>query len=192
MGCKKLKHTGTIQIESERLILRKFVYSDIPHMLKNWIANPAVQNEYGEPACKTVDEVHELLSKWIANYNNDDFYRWAILLKENDENIGQIAYCKVYTEIETAEIEYCIGENYTGKGYATEALNAVIDFSLKKPKFYKLEAFHRIVNSRSGRVLQKTIMKKVETVRRFEIENIKLDDDICYGIISDDYNNIQV
>ena len=112
-----LKHTGTIQIESERLILRKFVYSDIPHMLKNWIANPAVQNEYGEPAYKTVDDVHELLSKWIANYNNDNFYRWAIILKENNENIGQIAFCKVYTEIETAEIEYCIGENYVGKGF---------------------------------------------------------------------------
>ncbi|EHI99243.1 GCN5-related N-acetyltransferase [Clostridium sp. DL-VIII] len=136
-----LKHTGTIQIESERLILRKFVYSDIPHMLKNWIANPAVQNEYGEPAYKTVDDVHELLSKWIVNYNNNDFYRWAIILKENDENIGQIAFCKVYTEIETVEIEYCIGENYTGKGYATEALNEVIDFSFKKPKFHKLEAF---------------------------------------------------
>lgn len=35
-------------------------------------------------------------------------------------------------------------------------------------------------------------MKKVETVRRFEIENIKHDDDICYGIISDDYNDIQL
>lgn len=97
----------------------------------------------------------------------------SIILRENNENIGQIAFCKVYTDIETAEIEYCIGEDYTGKGYATEALNAVINFSFKKAKFHKLEAFHRIVNSRSGRVLQKTIMKKVETVRRFEIENIK-------------------
>lgn len=185
-----LKHTGTIKIESERLILRKFEYSDIPHMIKNWIANPVVQNEYGEPAYKTFDEVHELINKWMENYNNNDFYRWAIILKENNEKIGQIAFCKVYTEIETAEIEYCIGENYTGKGYATEALNTVIDFSFKKPKFYKLEAFHRIANSRSGRVLQKTIMKEVETVRRFQIENTKPDDDICYGIISDDYNAI--
>lgn len=186
-----LKHTGTIQIETERLILRKFVYDDIPHMLKNWISNPAVQNEYGEPAYKIATEVHELLSKWIANYNNNYFYRWAIILKKNNENIGQIAFCKVYTKIETGEIEYCIGENYTGKGYASEALNTVIDFSFKEPKFYKLEAFHRIVNSRSGRVLQKSIMKNVDTVRRFEIENIKPDNHICYAITSDDYHAIK-
>lgn len=186
-----LNHTGTIQIETERLILRKFVYEDIPNILKNWIANPAVQNEYGESEYKTATEVHKLLSRWIALYKNNDFYRWAILLKKNNENIGQIAFCKVYTEIETAEIEYCIGENYWEKGYATEALNAVIEFSFKGPKFYKLEAFHRIANSRSGRVLKKTIMREVETVRRFELENIKPDDDICYSIINDDYHDIQ-
>jgi ribosomal-protein-alanine N-acetyltransferase len=185
-----LKHTGTIQIETDRLILRKFIYDDIPNMLKNWIANPAVQNEYGEPEYKTITEVHELLSKWISRYKDKDFYRWAIILKENNENIGQIAFCKVYTEIETAEIEYCIGENYWGRGYATDALNAVIGFSFKVPKFYKLEAFHRIANSRSGRVLKKTILKQVETVRRFEIENIKPDDDICYAITIDDYHSV--
>jgi len=186
-----LKHTGTIQIETERLLLRKFVYDDITNMLKNWIANPAVQNEYGEPEYKTAAEVHELLSKWILKYKNNDFYRWAIILKEENENIGQIAFCKVYTEIGTAEIEYCIGKNYWGKGYATEALNAVIEFSFKEPKFYKLEAFHRIANSRSGSVLKKSIMKEVETVTRFEVENIKPEDDICYAIMSEDYHAVQ-
>jgi [ribosomal protein S5]-alanine N-acetyltransferase len=186
-----LKHTGTIQMETERLTLRKFVYDDIPNMLKNWISNPSVQNEYGEPEYKTATEVYELLSKWIAKYKNNDFYRWAVILKQNNENIGQIAFCRVYTEIETAEIEYCISENYWGKGYATEALNAVIDFSFRVPKFYKLEAFHRIANSRSGRVLRKTVMKETQTVRRFEVENTKPDDDVCYSIISDDYFTIQ-
>ncbi|WP_088186949.1 GNAT family N-acetyltransferase [Desulfosporosinus sp. FKA] len=182
-----LNHSGTIQIETKRLKLRKFDYEDIPHMIKNWITNPSVQNEYGEPVYKTTTEVYELLKKWIDKYQNNDFYRWAVILKRNNENIGQIAFCRVYTEIETAEIEYCISENYWGKGYATEALNAVIDFSFRVPKFYKLEAFHRIANTRSGRVLKKTIMDEAQTVRRFEVENIKPDDDICYSIIRDDY-----
>lgn len=181
-----MNHTGTVKIETGRLLLRKFVYGDIPDMIKNWIANPAVQHGYGEPIYKTLEAVQELLSKWINQYNNHDFYRWAIILKENKENIGQIAFCRVYTEIETAEIEYCIGENFWGKGYAPEALNAVIDFALKEPGFYKLEAFHRITNPRSGRVLEKTAMKKVENVRRFEIENIIPEKDVCYAVVRDD------
>lgn len=183
-----LRHTGTVQIESERLTLRRFIYDDIPHMIKNWIANPKVQHEYGEPVYKTVDEVRELLNKLIQSYDRDDFYRWAIILKENNENIGQIAFCRVYSDLETAEIEYCIGESYTGQGYATEALNAVIDFSFKQPKFYKLEAYHRAANPRSGRVLEKTLMKRVENVRRFEMENIKPEGEVCYGLTIDEYN----
>ena len=187
-----LKHTGTINIETERLILRKFSYEDIPNMINNWIANPNVQHEYGELEYKTPAEVKGLLDKWISKYESNDFYRWAIILKENNENIGQIAFCRVYTEIETAEIEYCIGEDYWGKGYATEALNAIIDFSFKEPKFYKLEAFHRSLNTRSGRVLKKTALRQVETVRRFEIENITPHNEICYGITLDDYYAKQV
>jgi hypothetical protein len=34
-------------------------------------------------------------------------------------------------------------------------------------------------------------MKETQTVRRFEVENIKPDDDVCYSIISDDYFTIQ-
>ncbi len=182
-----MNHIGTVKIETGRLLLRKFIYEDIPDMIENWIANPAVQNEYGEPIYETPDAVQELLSKWIIQYNNNDFYRWAIILKENNENIGQIAFCRVYTEMETAEIEYCIGENFWGKGYALEALNAVIDFAIKEPQFYKLEAFHRIANLRSGRVLEKTVMKKVENIRRFEIKNIIPEKDVCYAVVRDDY-----
>ena len=58
-----LEHTGTIYMETERLVLRKFSYEDIPNMLKNWIANPNVQHEYGELEYKTVAEVKELLDK---------------------------------------------------------------------------------------------------------------------------------
>ncbi len=38
-------------INTERLLLRRFNGSDkkIQEMLKNWISDPAVQNEYGEP-----------------------------------------------------------------------------------------------------------------------------------------------
>ena len=39
MTIKMLTHIGTLTIETERLILRRFVYSDCNAMLKNWIAD---------------------------------------------------------------------------------------------------------------------------------------------------------
>lgn len=181
------KHTGTADIETERLLLRRFEYGDAESMLNNWIADPVIQHNYGEPAYETEDSVRELLNKWIAQYENDSFYRWAVILKETNENIGQVAFCRVYPEVETAEIEYCIGEPYWGNGYAPEALILVLKYSFENAGFKKIEAFHRLENPSSGRVLEKAGMLRVPNVRRFEIDNTQLAGKICYALTRDQY-----
>lgn len=178
----KLNHTGTIKIETNRMILRKFNFEDANDMLKNWISNPIIQNNYGEPTYNTLDDVNILLKNWISNYDDNKFYRWAIILKDTKENIGQIAFCRVYTDISVAEIEYCIGEKFWGNGYATEALEAIIKFAFMYPKFRKLEAFHRDENYRSGRVLEKSMMNKVSSITRFKLEDKDPIGETCYDI----------
>ncbi len=39
-----LTHNGTRMIETERLILRRFEYTDDESMLEYWIADPAIQS----------------------------------------------------------------------------------------------------------------------------------------------------
>lgn len=181
------KNIGTQTIETERLILRKFKADDVEDVFKYWASNPKVQLEYGEPVYSTKEQVQELINKWILDYDDNGFYRWAIVLKESNVNIGQIAFCRVYEEVATAEIEYCIGEDFWGNRYALEALNSVIEYMLCKSDFKKLEAFHREANPKSGRVLEKTVMKRVPTVRRFEISGESTEGEICYAITKEEY-----
>jgi ribosomal-protein-alanine N-acetyltransferase len=184
--------TGTLDIETSRLFLRRFRYNDAESMLRNWIANKEVQYNYGEPTYETIEEVQKLLKSYIESYYDETFYRWAIILKDSGENIGQIAFCRCYDEIATAEVEYCIGGKYQGNGYATEALRYVIDFSFSTPHFSKIEAFHRETNPVfSGYVLQKSGMKRVATVNRFDKTNPCPPDKICYAITIDEYMAIE-
>ncbi len=177
-----MKHCGTQQIQTPRLLLRAFTDEDCNTMIKNWIANPNVQFEYGEPIYTTPEKVKTLLDEWKKGYLRDDFYRWAIIEKKSSENIGQIAFCRVYSDCNTAEIEYCIGENFWGNGYASEALAAVIDFTFKNTDFHKLEAYHREANTKSGRVLEKSPMRATDTVERFVRENRSPKGEVCYCI----------
>ncbi|MGL5352329.1 MAG: GNAT family N-acetyltransferase, partial [Clostridium sp.] len=142
------------------------------------------------PVYSSKEQVQELLDKWILNYSDASFYRWSIALKESTVNIGLVAFCRVYEEVATAEIEYCIGEYYWGKRYALEALNAVIEYMLTNSDFKKLEAYHRKVNIKSGRVLQKTIMKRVPIVRRFELSGENSKGEICYAITKEDCSKL--
>ncbi len=177
---------GTKMIKTPRLVLRRFEIGDSEDMLKYWIADPDVQNEYGEPVYTTETEVYELLGKWIANYEKPEFYRWAIIEANSHKNIGQIAFCRVYPGKLIAEIEYCIGASFQGNGYALEALEAVIEYALKEDAFLKLEAFHRIENVKSGRVLEKSSMYITDSVQRFIIENINPEGEVCYCITRND------
>lgn len=178
-----MKHSGTQPIETERLILRPFAADDLDDMLKNWVADPQIQNEYGEPVYETRAEANLLLQQYLAGYARPDFYRWAIIARENGQNIGQIAFCRVWDDCETAEIEYCISAAFWGRGYAGEALSAVIAYTFAHTGFRKLEAYHRAENAKSGRVLQKSAMCVTDTVERFRRAGETPEGEVCYCII---------
>ena len=171
-------------IYTERLYLTRFTGTDqeIREMLKNWISDPAVQSGYGEPAFTTAADVRNLLNRYRS-----EPYRWAIYESNSRQCIGQIAFCRIWDDVKTAEIEYCIGSAYQGNGYAGEALSAVIAYAFSRTDFRQLEAYYRAENSRSGRVLEKSPMHKTDTVERFRREFAKQENAVCYGITADEW-----
>ena len=175
-----MHHCGTLTIETPRLILRRFKTDDLEDMLKNWASDPSVQEEYGEPVYSTAEEAKGLLDRYISGYSSDSFYRWAVEEKGSGKNIGQIAFCRVYEELRTAEIEYCIGTSFQGRGYAGEALSAVIDHIFDNTDFRRLEAYHRAENRKSGRVLEKSSMHITDNVERFRSQGLEPEGEVCY------------
>ncbi|HRV34172.1 MAG TPA: N-acetyltransferase, partial [Anaerovoracaceae bacterium] len=63
-----MTHVGTMTAETDRLLLRKFDYSDDESMLKNWVADEKVQSMYAEPTYTTKESVRGLLDKYISGY----------------------------------------------------------------------------------------------------------------------------
>lgn len=150
-----LTNIGTTTIETGRLLLRRFEYADDAAMLKYWIADEKIQSMYSEPVYTTKEEIKELLTKYINSYEKEDYYRWAIVLKETGECIGQIAYFLVDNTSHFAEIEYCIGSAFQCKGYATEATKAVIDYGFREIKLHKVQISTMEMNPQSKRVIEK-------------------------------------
>jgi RimJ/RimL family protein N-acetyltransferase len=99
-----------------------------------------------------------------------------------------IKLSKVWDDCLTAEIEYCIGKRFWGRGYAGEALSALVRYAFENTDFVKLEAYHRAENTKSGRVLEKSSMHKTDTVQRFVHEGVVPAGEVCYCITKNDYN----
>ena len=79
----------------------------------------------------------------------------AVQLKETGELIGDTGVSEVDGEPNSLEIGYQICEKYSGKGLATEVLNAMTAFSFAR--FNATISYGRVVhgNAASARVLEK-------------------------------------
>ena len=106
-----MKHLGTKYLETSRLILRPFSLDDAASMFNNWASDEKVSKYLTWPSHHNIHTTQEVLKSWIHNYSKEDYYQWAIILKENhDEPIGSIGVNAYNHSIGMAQIGYCIGK----------------------------------------------------------------------------------
>jgi ribosomal-protein-alanine N-acetyltransferase len=184
-----LTHCKTKEIETERLILRQFKYSDDNDMLKNWISDTAIQSMISEPVYNTKEEVKTLLDKYISSYQNDNYYRWAITLKDTTECIGQIAIFLVDDKNHWCEIEYALGSTFQRKGYATEAVKAIMDFAFGEVNFHKMQVCHKEQNTASKGVIQKCGFTYEGTLRDYFFMNGEYVSRCFYSMLKSEWEN---
>lgn len=185
-----MKHKGTIKLESKNLILRKFVLEDAESMYNNWASDEEVTKYLSWPAHSSVEVSKDIINSWIEEYKNDNYYHWAITLKENgDEPIGGISIVEIKEKVGSVQFGYCIGQNWWNKGVTSEALNTLIEFFIKEVGANRIEARHDPNNPNSGKVMMKCGLKYEGTMRQYDINNQGICDTSMYGILAKDYNN---
>jgi len=184
----KMAHKGTVTFETERLILRRFTLDDAEAMFRNWAGDSEVTKYLTWPTHKSVEVSRHVIKDWIAGYESDNMYNWAIELKSIGEPIGSIGTAKVDDNIKAVEIGYCIGKQWWNKGYTSEALTRVVRFFIEEVGANRVEARFDPRNIYSGKVMMKAGLKHEGTLRQVIRNNQGiLCDATYYAIVADDY-----
>lgn len=182
-----MKHSGTGLIETDDLILRRFTIEDAVPMYNNWASDPEVTKFLTWPPHKNPEATSEIIQMWLDEYKSDDKYLWAIIVKaETPEPIGNISVVSVHEDYLGAEIGYCMGRKYWGKGIMTKALKAVINYLFDTTDFVRISAKHDIANPGSGKVMEKSGMKYEGTYRQADKNNQGICDCSVYAILKSD------
>ena len=185
-----MKHLGTKTIETERLILRRFVPEDAQAMYDNWASDPEVTKYLTWPTYTSVEPARQIIGAWCAAYEHEDFYQWAIVLKTNgEEPIGSISVVDKDDKIMKAEIGYCLSRRFWHKGIMSEALRAVIGFLIEEVGMNRVESRHDTNNPNSGAVMKKCGMKFEGTLRQADWNNQGICDAVHYAILACEWQN---
>ncbi|MGN0374814.1 MAG: GNAT family N-acetyltransferase [Butyrivibrio sp.] len=181
-----MNHKGTIKIETERLVLRRFVIEDAKSMYENWASEDEVTKFLTWPTHSSVEDTKFVLNSWIKDYEKPDFYNWAIEIKESKEVIGNISVVQIKENIEEAVIGYCMGTKWWGQGIMPEAGRAVIKYLFEEVGFHRIAADHAQKNTKSGRVMQKIGMTYEGTLRSAGYCNQGVVDEVWYSILREE------
>lgn len=184
----KINHTGTVPLETDRLVLRRTVKSDIDEFFFIQL-NPNIRRYLGT---NRLGDDLEKNRKYFdeEKYNELNYYRWTIVRKEDNKILGCI-YLNIHDEkARTADIDYWIREDAWGNGYTTEASRKILNFAFDTLNINRIESCGGKDNPGTYKVMEK-IGLKYEGERKEGIfyyygglENL-----VLYGITKEEYKN---
>lgn len=179
-----MKHCGTQRLETDRLILRRYVNEDAAAMYKNWASDSEVTKFLMWPPHSSQEVSQGVTEEWVKLYSDERFYHWAIVLKENgDEPIGDIAVVDIKENVSAVHIGYCLGKAWWHRGIMSEALKAVMDFMFDEVDVNRFESRHDPRNPHSGGVMKKCGMKYEGTLRSADWNNQGVCDACYYALL---------
>ena len=156
-------------IKTKRLIIRRFVSNDAQDVYECCNDFDMVKTTLGLPWPYTLEMAESWIPKLKQREEEGSSYEFAICFKENPEKIiGCIALTDVHPKAKRAELGYWVNKNLWKQGIATEAAKAMIEFGFKELGLHSIIARYFDINPASGRVMEKSGMKYVGTIRDHE------------------------
>jgi len=146
--------------ESTRLQFRRFTATDLPQ-LHSILSDPITMQFW--PASFTFVQSQHWYDRNQKRYKDLNFGRWAVILKETGELIGDagIAFSPIDGQ-EVYDLGYIIHHPYWGKGYGFEAAKACKDYAFEVLKLETIYANMAFDHKGSQAVAEKIGMQKIK------------------------------
>lgn len=162
-----------IILETERLIIREILPSDIDVMLELH-SDPEVHIYLGNKTITSKEKMMEAINSLGQQYIDFGVGRWAMIDKKTTEFIGWTGLEFVTKEINKHQNFYDLGyrllKRFWGQGFATESAFASIDYAFNKLNLTEVYAMADIENEGSNKILKKVELQFIET---FDLEGVE-------------------
>lgn len=150
---------GTIEIKTDRLLLRRYVEEDAVTLNRNFGLDPEMVKYSGWNPYATGEKARRTVKDFMSRYEDEHFYGWAI---EHDSRlVGTIGAYDYDPAEQSVEIGFSIERASWGQGFAGEALKAVTTYLMGSEKIRRITSWSADRNIGSIKVLERAGFKRV-------------------------------
>ncbi|WP_025026322.1 GNAT family N-acetyltransferase [Caldalkalibacillus mannanilyticus] len=155
------------ELYTERLHLRKMALADAPYLYSIW-SDPDVTKFMNIEGFTDQSQAVDIINYLDTLAQEGKAYRYSIIEKESNRVIGSCGYNTIDFENEKTEIGYDLAKSYWGKGFAAEALSALINQAFHSLQLNRVEAKVEPENVDSIKLLSKLNFTFEGTLRQYE------------------------
>jgi len=172
----------------ERLYLRPLEMEDVPTCLR-WINDPEVTKTLG--IYRPMNGLRE--RGWFERlYKDDRDIVLAIVLKEQDEHIGNIGLHRIDWKDRGAELGIIIGKrDEWDKGYGTEATSLMLGYGFERLGLHRIYLRVYANNPRGIRCYEKAGLRREGVLRESHFAEGRYWDTIIMGILEEEWRELR-
>ncbi|TKJ86253.1 GNAT family N-acetyltransferase [Paenibacillus sp. CFBP13512] len=173
-----------MHLETQRLVIREIqdtdwkaihTYTQLPEVTQHTAWGPNTEAD-------TQAYVKEVIAQQQQSSRQD--YEFAICLQHEATLIGGIG---IHVHQTNAEIGYVLNPDHQGKGYVTEAAQAILTYGFETLDVHRIYATCRPANRASEKVMQKIGMTREGMMREHWYYKGEFHDSYLYSILAKEY-----
>jgi RimJ/RimL family protein N-acetyltransferase len=173
--------------ETKRLLLRPFAAGDWP-AYADYHARPEVY-AFLYRASPTGTALRDQFDRVLrARFEGDgDVYRLAVTLKEGGAIAGEVLLKMASRDALQAEVGYIFSPAHAGRGYATEAVAALLGIGFQTIGFHRIFARLDPANAGSVGVVERLGMRREAHLRENDRFNGRWGDEYVYALLQSEW-----
>ena len=151
--------SGTITLKTRRLVLRRHRMEDALPLHEEFGCDERMFEFSGWNPYATEEQAREAVQGFLDGYAGEHFYGWAV--EHEGEMVGTIGAYDYDADADSIEVGCSIVRRCWGRGFAGEALKAVLDYLLGEERIGSVTAWCAAENNGSVRAMEKAGMRQV-------------------------------
>ena len=177
-------------IRTPRLVLRAVTPHDADALL-HIFGDPELTRYWGHPALADRAAAEALVKEIQAGAASGELLQWGITLGETGDLVGTSTLASLDRRHRRAEIGAALAPEHHGRGYAEEAVRAVIDHGFRKLDLHRITADVDPRNAPALRLVERLGFRSEDHLREHYRQHDEWQDGLLFGLLKREWDDVR-